>query len=198
LARIVQHFGDLLFGEDLQVEDRVDVARLVHGPAERRQMQEVGVFQAAHHDPDGGDAAENRRAGFALRLVFERKLVADVDVRIEDSRQHDLAAGVEHVLRRCGKLLADGGNAAAADADIRRHRADAGNDERAVADDEIEARAHGRLMLSGRRAVMPRLRSRTSGITKCGASRHAASIRPPESLRAHVCSCAPDHRIGAA
>ena len=36
LARIVRHFGDLLLGEYLQVEDRVDVARLVHGPAERR------------------------------------------------------------------------------------------------------------------------------------------------------------------
>src|SRR6516162_5128101 len=102
-------------------------------------MQKVRVFQAAHHDPDGGDAAENRRAGFALRLLFERELVADVDVRIEESRQHDLAAGVEHVLRRSGKLLADGGNAAAADADVRRHGADAGNDERAVAEDEIEA-----------------------------------------------------------
>src|SRR5262249_38607633 len=88
-----------------------------------------------------GDAAEYSRAGFALRLVFERKLVADVDVRIEESRQHDLAAGVEHVLRRCGKLLADGGNAAAADADVRRHRADAGHDQRAVADDEIEGGA---------------------------------------------------------
>ena len=109
-------------------------------------MQKVGVFQAAQHDPDGGDAAEYGRAGFALRLVFERKLVADVDVRIENSRQHDLAAGVEHLLRRSGKLVADGGNAAAADADIGRHRADAGNDERAVADDEIEARAHAGLM----------------------------------------------------
>src|SRR5262249_16869608 len=153
-----------------QVEDRVDVAQLVHGPPERRWMQKVGVFQAAHHDPDGGDAAENRRAGFALRLLFERKLVADVDVRIEEPRQHDLAAGVEHVMRRSGKLLADGGNAAAADADVRRHGADAGNDERAVADNEIEAGAHGRLMLSWRRAVKPRLRSRTSGMTKCGAS----------------------------
>src|SRR5262249_32236007 len=123
--------------------------------------------------------------------------VADVDVRIEDSRQHDLAAGVEHVLRRSGKLLADGGNAAAADAGVRRHGADAGNDERAVADDEIEARAHGRLMLSWRRAVMPRLRSRTTGMTKRGA-RHAAAIRSPESLRADVCACAQDHRIGAA
>jgi len=75
-----------------------------------------------------------------------------VDVRIEDSRQHDLAAGVEHVLRRSGKLVADGGNAVAADADIGRNRSDAGNDERAVADDEIEARAHAGLMRLWRRA----------------------------------------------
>src|SRR5215470_6726580 len=53
------------------------------------------------------------RIAARVSLVFERKLVADVDVRIEDSRQHDLAAGIEHVLRRSGKLLADGGNAAA-------------------------------------------------------------------------------------
>src|SRR5262245_37537843 len=111
-------------------------------------MQKVRVFQAAHHDPDGGDTAENRRAGFALRFLLERKLVADVDVRIEESRQHHLAAGVEHVLRRSGKLLADGGNAAAADADVRRHGADAGNNELAVADDEIEAGAHDWLTLS--------------------------------------------------
>src|SRR5262249_13746980 len=158
LARIVRHFGDLLLGEDLQVEDGVDVARLVHGPAERRQMQKIRVFEAPHHDADGGDAAENRRAGFALRLVFERKLVADVDVRIEDSRQHHLAAGIEHVLRRSGKLLADGGNAAATDADVRRHGADAGNDERAVADNEIEAGAHDWLALSRWRAITARLR----------------------------------------
>ena len=198
LARIVRHFGDLLLGEDLQMEDRIDVARLVHGPAERRQMQKIRVFQAALHDADGGDAAENRRAGFALRLVFERKLVADVDVRIEDSGQHDLAAGVEHVLRRSGKLLADGGNAAAADADVRRHGADARNDERAVAEDEIEAGAHDCSRCPGGGRSCARLRGRASDMTKCGASRHAASIRPPESLRAHVCSCAQDHRIGAA
>jgi len=36
LARIVRHFGDLLLGEYLQMEDRVDVADLVHGPPERR------------------------------------------------------------------------------------------------------------------------------------------------------------------
>src|SRR5262249_995649 len=138
------------------MEDRVDVADLVHGPPERRQMQKVRVFQAAHHDPDGGDAAENRRAGFALRFLFKRKLVADVDVRIEESRQHDLAAGVEHVLRRSGKLLADGGNAAAADADIPRHGADAGNDERAVAEHEMEGEAHGRLMRSWWRAIIAR------------------------------------------
>jgi len=92
------------------------------------------------------------RIAARVSLVFERKLVADVDVRIEDSRQHDLAAGIEHVLRRSGKLLADGGNAAATDADVRRHRADAGNDERAVADDEIEAGAHDRLTRSWWRA----------------------------------------------
>src|SRR5215468_9477894 len=132
-------------------------------------MQKVGVFQAAHHDPDGGDAAENRRAGFALRLFLERKLVADVDVRIEDSRQHHLAAGIEHVLRRSGKLLADGGNAAATDADIRRHDADAGNDERAVADDEIEAGAHDRLTRSWWRAIMrapSRRASNTRGVVE--------------------------------
>src|SRR5215468_7574118 len=147
-------------------------------------MQKVGVFEAAHHDPDGGDAAENRRAGFALRFLLERKLVADVDVRIEESRQHDLAAGVEHVLRRSGKLVADGGNAAAADADIGRHRADAGNDERAVADDEIEAGAHAWLMLSWWRAIMRapsrpgKRQERESAASRDGGSTSSAEHRP--------------------
>src|SRR4029077_1012399 len=91
------------------------------------------------------------RAGLALRFLLERKLVADVDVRIEDTRQHHLAAGVEHVARRSGELLADGRDPAAADADIRRHGTDVGNDQHAVADDEIETgcRAHDRTIIIG-------------------------------------------------
>src|SRR5262249_59842748 len=139
----------------------------------------VRVFQAAHHDPDGVDAADNGCGVFALRFLSERKLLADVGVWIEEPRQHALAAGVEHVLRRSGKLLADGGNAAAADADIRRHGADARNDERAVADDEIEAGAHGRLMLSWWRATIARAFAAEQGTPVTGSLQHRGMAHLP-------------------
>ena len=78
------------------------------------------------------------RPGFALCFLFERELVANMDVRIEDSRQHDFAGGVDHVRRRRGEFP-DSGNPAAADPDIRRDRSHGGNDERATAHDKIEA-----------------------------------------------------------
>ena len=68
--------------------------------------------------------------------------------------------------RRPGEVVADGGNAAAADADIRRNRADAANDGRAVADEEIEARAHAWLMRLWRRGWWQAIMRAPSGSSK--------------------------------
>ncbi len=100
LLGVARQLGDLLLGEDLRMKHRVDVAALIHGAAERRQMVVVGVFEAAQEDADGGDAAEHAGAGLGLRLHLERQLVADMDVRIEDARHDDPAAGVQHLLGR--------------------------------------------------------------------------------------------------
>ena len=51
-------------------------------------MEHVGVVAAAQEDADRGHAAEHGGARFGLRFLLEGPLVADMDVRIEDARQH--------------------------------------------------------------------------------------------------------------
>src|SRR5688572_33227605 len=98
----------------------------------------IGLLEAAQEDPDGGYAAENSRPGFGLRLFLERALIADMHVRIEYPGKHDLAPCIQGFPRRSGQFLAQGRNATAGYSDIGGYRSDARNDERAMANHQVE------------------------------------------------------------
>ena len=72
LLGVARDFLDLLFREDLRMEDRVDVAALVHRLAEGGEVVEVGILQAAQENPDAGDAAQDRPRGSRSRPRFRR------------------------------------------------------------------------------------------------------------------------------
>ena len=138
LLGVTGDFIDLLFREDLRMEDEVDVAALVHRLAEGGQMIEVRILQAAQENPDAGDAAEDRRAGLGLGFVFVGLLVADMDVRVENSGQNCAPGGVIGFSPGVLQVVADHGDLAVGDPDVGLDPADAGNDQRAIANNEVE------------------------------------------------------------
>ena len=71
LLGVKRDFGNLLFGENLRVKHRIDVAQFIHCAAERRQMAKIGFLEAAQEYPDGGHAAEHcgARLGFGFFVV---------------------------------------------------------------------------------------------------------------------------------
>src|SRR5262249_56481411 len=65
LLRIAGNFLDLLLGKNLRVENRIDVAALVHCFAERRQVLEIRIIQAAQKDSDRGATHEDSGPGLS-------------------------------------------------------------------------------------------------------------------------------------
>ncbi len=137
LLRIARDLADLLLGEDLRMEDGIDVAQLVHRPAERRQVQHVRLFQAAQEDADGGDAADHGSAGLGLGLLVVGTLVADVGVRIEDAGQHHFALCIIDLASRAREVLAQRDDLVAGDAHVRSDATYARDDKGPAADDQV-------------------------------------------------------------
>ena len=101
-------------------------------------MVEVGVLQAAQENPDAGDAAEDARAGLGLGFAFVGLLVADMDVRVENPGQHRAPGGVVGFGAGILQVFADHRDLAVSDPDVGLELADAGDDQRAIANDEVE------------------------------------------------------------
>ena len=105
LLGVAGNFLDLFFREDLRMENRVHIAALIHRLPESGQVIEIGILQTAQENPDTGDAAKDRCAGLRLGFAFVGLLVADMDVRVEDSGEHRAAGGVigfgAGILRGC-------------------------------------------------------------------------------------------------
>src|SRR5271166_4703840 len=89
LLRIAGNFFDLLLGEDLWVENRIDVAAIVHRVAECRQVLKIRVFQATKENSDRSDTAQNGRASLGLGFALEGALITDMNMRVENTRQDD-------------------------------------------------------------------------------------------------------------
>ncbi len=138
LLGVAGNFLDLLLGEDLRMEDRIDVAALVHRLAERRQVIEIGIFEAAQKNPDRGHAAQDRGAGLGLRFALVGLLVADMSMRVENAGQNGAPGRIVGFRGRLRQVFADRDDLAAGDADVGLDLADAGNDQRAIADEQIE------------------------------------------------------------
>ena len=154
LLGVAGNFLDLLFGEDLRMEDRIDVAALVHRLAEGRQVVEIRIFEAAQKNSDRGHAAQDRGARLGLGLALVGQLVADVGVRDRRCRAARSARWHRRFRRRLRQVFADRDDLAAGDADVGLDLADPGNDQRAVAHEQIErpgrslACAHGCFLAS--------------------------------------------------
>ena len=131
-------FLDLLLGEDLRMEDGVDVAALVHRLLEPRQMVVVGVLQAAQKNPDRRDTAEKRGPRFGFGFAFVRLLVADMGVRIEDAGQHRSPGGVVGLVGGLCQMFTKRDDLAARHSHVGLDLSDARNDQRAVAHEQIE------------------------------------------------------------
>jgi hypothetical protein len=61
-----------------------------------------------------------------------------VDVRIEYPGEHDLAARIQGFLGCTGQVLPDGDNLTSGNRYVGHHRPDAGDDQRAVANHQVE------------------------------------------------------------
>ena len=138
LLGVAWNFLDLLLGEDLRVEDGVDVAALVHRLAERGQVVEIGILQAAQENSDGGHAAENGGPGLGFGFAFVGLFVADMGVRIEDAGQHRPPGGVVGLVGRLREVLAQRDNLAAGNSHVGLDLSDAGNDQSAAAHQQVE------------------------------------------------------------
>ena len=103
-------------------------------------MLEIRILEAAQENPDRGDAAEDGGAGLGLRLAFVGLLVADMNVRIEDSRQHDPPGRVVDFRPRMRQIDTKHDDLALGHADVGLHSTNAGNHQCPVAHDQIERR----------------------------------------------------------
>src|SRR4029079_10588917 len=84
------------------------------------------------------DAAQDARAGLGLGFAFVGLLVADMDVRVENPRQHSAPGGVVGLGAGILQVVADHGDLVAGDPDVGLDLADAGDDQRAIANNEVE------------------------------------------------------------
>ena len=83
-------------------------------------------------------ATEHGRARLGLRLLLERALVTDVHVRVEYAWENDLSTRIQGFSGRRGQVFADGGDLVPGDRNVGEDRADTGDDERAVANHQVE------------------------------------------------------------
>ena len=124
---------------------------LVGEPLGRRR-QRLGVRHLEH----GRDAAEDgaARARLEIFLVLESRL-AEMHLRIDDTGQHVQAARVDRLASTIGIDIANGGDAAAPDADVAHPHAVVVDDGSPL-EDEIECGAHACSWTSPRLASGPR------------------------------------------
>ena len=96
---VAGNFLDLLFGENLRVEDGIHIAAFIHRPAEGRQVLKIGILEAAQKNPDRGDTANDGSPGLGLGLALIRLLISEMDVRVENAWENRAARRVINVCR---------------------------------------------------------------------------------------------------
>src|SRR5436190_7663768 len=138
LLGIAGNFLDLLLGKNLRVENRIDVAALVHCFAERRQVLEIRILQAAQKDSDRGDSTEDCGAGLGLSFAFVRLLVTEMNMRVKNAGQHGSPARVVYLGRLLRQIRCQYRDLAVGDSYVGLDPADTGNHQRPVANDQVE------------------------------------------------------------
>ena len=96
---VAGNFLDLLFGENLRVEDGIHIAAFIHRAAEGRQVLKIGFLEAAQKNPDGGDTANDGSPRLGLGLALIRLLISEMDVRVENAWEDRTARRVINVCR---------------------------------------------------------------------------------------------------
>src|SRR5262249_47602228 len=138
LLGIAGNFLDLLLGKNLRVENRIDVAALVHCFAERWQALEIRIVEAAQKDSDRGDATENCGTSLGLSFAFVRLLVTEMNMRVKNARQHGPPARVVSLGRLLRQIRCQYRDLAVGDSYVGLDLADTGNHQRPVANNQVE------------------------------------------------------------